>query len=120
MNLRYKFTGFLVIIAAIVAATTSVPVGASEAPYAHAAEPVGTVREIYDGKLYPDIRVNTFRNIDRLFPTRTVRRGETVKALPVSDQPFPEFSFSLNGQSYDLNLVRRIAPPSAVLPDDSF
>jgi CubicO group peptidase (beta-lactamase class C family) len=102
MNLRYKFTGFLVIIAAIVAATTSVPVGASEAPYAHAAEPVGTVREIYDGKLYPDIQVNTFRNIDRLFPTRTVSRGENTLALPVSDQPFPEFTWSTNGQTYDL------------------
>lgn len=29
-------------------------------------------------------------------------------------------SVVVNGQSYDLNLVRRIAPPSAVLPDDSF
>ncbi len=42
---------------------------------AMADEPIGTVREVYDGRLYPDIQVNTFRNIDRLFPTRTVRRG---------------------------------------------
>ncbi|MDP5138181.1 hypothetical protein ORJ04_19725, partial [Rheinheimera baltica] len=37
--------------------------------YRHMHEPIGTVRQIYDGKLYPDIQVNTFRNIDRLFPT---------------------------------------------------
>ena len=41
----------------------------------HAAEPIGTVRQVYDGALPPDIQVNTFRNIDRLFPTRTVARG---------------------------------------------
>ncbi len=38
-------------------------------------EEIGTVRQIYDGTLYPDIQVRTFRNIERLFPTRTVRRG---------------------------------------------
>ena len=72
------------------------------ASYRHANEPIGTVREIYDGKLYPDIQVNTFRNIDRLFATRTVARGKTVSMLPLSKQPLQDFAYSVNGQTYDL------------------
>ena len=45
--------------------------------YPHATEPTGTVRQIYDGVLTPDMAVNTFRNIDSLFPTRTVPRAAT-------------------------------------------
>ena len=44
---------------------------AAPVSYPHATEPIGTVREIYDGVLSPEMAVNTFRNIDRLFPTRT-------------------------------------------------
>ncbi|AXC49202.1 class C beta-lactamase-related serine hydrolase [Paracoccus suum] len=52
----------------------------AEKPYRHAEEKIGTVEQIYDGDLLPDDAVATFRNIDRLFPTRTV---------PASDKPFP-------------------------------
>tara|TARA_R110002072_G_scaffold136124_2_gene278213 strand:- start:205273 stop:206493 length:1221 start_codon:yes stop_codon:yes gene_type:complete len=75
---------------------------AAEMPYPHADEPIGTVRQVYDGKLYPDIQVNTFRNIDRLFPTRTVARGETASVLPISDQPLTDFSYRIDDQTYDL------------------
>lgn len=70
--------------------------------YRHAKEPIGTVRQLYDGKLYPDIQVNTFRNIDRLFPTRTVARGKAVSVLPLSKQPLQDFSYSVDGKTYDL------------------
>ncbi|MBV2127486.1 serine hydrolase domain-containing protein [Arsukibacterium indicum] len=73
-----------------------------ESAYHHANEPIGTVREVYDGKLYPDIQVNTFRNIDRLFPTRQVARGETISDIPVSDQPLQGFSYTVGDQTYDL------------------
>ncbi|KUM53473.1 serine hydrolase domain-containing protein [Rheinheimera sp. EpRS3] len=75
---------------------------AAQTPYRHAKEPIGTVRQLYDGKLYPDIQVNTFRNIDRLFPTRTVARGKTVSTLPLSKQPLQDFSYSVDGKTYDL------------------
>lgn len=75
---------------------------AAGTPYRHATEDIGTVRQIYDGKLYPDIQVNTFRNIDRLFPTRTVARGTVVSELPLSKQPLEDFAYSVDGQSYDL------------------
>jgi CubicO group peptidase (beta-lactamase class C family) len=75
---------------------------AADQGYRHAAEPIGTVREVYDGRLYPDIQVNTFRNIDRLFPTRTVHRGPVVKPLPKRLAPMDDFSFESGGQTYDL------------------
>ena len=75
---------------------------AADIEYRHAAEPIGTVRQVYDGKLYPDIQVNTFRNIDRLFPTRTIARGTVVSQLPLSKQPLQDFVYSVDGQSYDL------------------
>ena len=56
-------------------------------PYPHAKEPIGTVREIYDGVLTPDMSVNTFRNIDRLFSTRTVPRASTPMPLPPAATP---------------------------------
>ncbi len=119
MKLFYRLAGVLVVIAALFMSVPDlrahVSVSAAEAPYAHADEPIGTVREIYDGKLYPDTQVNTFRNIDRLFPTRTVSRGETVLALPLSDQPLPEFTWSLNGQTYDLYDVLSLNRVSGLL-----
>ena len=75
---------------------------AADIEYRHAHEDIGTVRQIYDGKLYPDIQVNTFRNIDRLFPTRTVARGSVVSELPLSKQPLKDFAYNVDGQRYDL------------------
>ncbi len=80
----------------------AVSAAAGETPYRHANEPIGTVREVYDGRLYPDIQVNTFRNIDRLFPTRTVPRGDSVLPLPTDEQALKDFRYSDNGKTYDL------------------
>jgi CubicO group peptidase (beta-lactamase class C family) len=62
---------------------------------------IGSVRQIYDGTLLPDAQVNTFRNIDRLFPTRTVPYGSHVQQLPVGSG-FPPFVFRSKGEDYDL------------------
>lgn len=78
------------------------PFTVAEEVYRHANETIGTVREVYDGKLYPDIQVNTFRNIDRLFPSRTVKRGSTVLELPLSKTPLQQFSYDVDGKQYDL------------------
>ncbi|WP_215398157.1 serine hydrolase domain-containing protein [Rheinheimera oceanensis] len=83
--------------------------------YRHAQEPIGTVRQLYDGKLYPDIQVNTFRNIDRLFPTRTVARGKTVSSLPLSKQPLQAFSYQVDGKQYDLYDVLSMNRVSGIL-----
>jgi len=73
-----------------------------EVGYRHADEEIGSVREVYDGKLYPDIQVNTFRNIDRLFPTRTVQRGDTVRAFTYKESSLADFAFTHGAKSYDL------------------
>ena len=65
-------------------------------------EEIGTVRQVYDGTLYPDIQVQTFRNIDRLFPTRTVRRGAHVYPLPKSETPLKGLEFTSAGKKYDM------------------
>lgn len=70
--------------------------------YRHASEPIGTVRQVYDGQLYPDVQVNTFRNIDRLFPTRIVKRGEQVYPLPAARNQLENFQFESAGKVYDL------------------
>lgn len=68
----------------------------------HAGEPIGTVRQIYDGALLPDVQVNTFRNIDRLFPTRIVRSGRTASPLPQRGKQLENFRFTSRGKQYDL------------------
>lgn len=70
--------------------------------YPHATEPIGTVRQIYDGALTPDLAVNTFRNIDRLFPTRAVTHATRPRALPRAARPLGDVRFTDRGKRYDL------------------
>ena len=70
--------------------------------YPHATEPIGTVRQIYDGVLTPEMAVNTFRNIDRLFPTRTIPRSAAPKPLPAAATPLGAVAFSDHGTRYGL------------------
>lgn len=63
--------------------------------YPHAHDSIGSVREIYDGTLTPELAVQTFRNIDRLFPTRTIAPAETPRALPPSGRMLTKLSVTL-------------------------
>jgi CubicO group peptidase (beta-lactamase class C family) len=83
--------------------------------WANADEPIGTVREVYDGRLYPDIQVNTFRNIDRLFPTRSVPRGGNILELPEKPSSMDDFIFESNGKTYDLYDVLSLNRVSGLL-----
>jgi CubicO group peptidase (beta-lactamase class C family) len=78
------------------------PANPTPSQSANAAEEIGTVRQIYDGALYPDIQVRTFRNIDRLFPTRVVKHGPSVYPLLKSDAPLKGVEFTSAGKKYDL------------------
>ncbi|MDX1480637.1 MAG: serine hydrolase domain-containing protein, partial [Woeseiaceae bacterium] len=78
-------------------------------------EPIGTVREVYDGRLYPDIQVRTFRNIDRLFPTRVVQRGNGVRELPAGEPALADFRFEADGETYDLYDVLSLNRVSGML-----
>jgi CubicO group peptidase (beta-lactamase class C family) len=76
---------------------------ASLASYPHRTEPIGTVRQIYDGVLPPDLAVNTFRNIDRLFATRTVRRSARPLPLLSAATPLGAVEFVDRGKQYSLD-----------------
>jgi len=64
--------------------------------------PRADVRLLFDGKLRPDVQVDTFRHIDRLFPTRTVVRGNTVSPLPMSSAPLTTLEFTSGNRKRDL------------------
>jgi CubicO group peptidase (beta-lactamase class C family) len=74
----------------------------ARARYPHATEPIVTVRQVYDGGLTLRQAVNTFRNIDRLFPTRMVPAASTPMPLPAAAVPLRTVSFTDRGKRYDL------------------
>lgn len=88
--------------AAVVALATPSALAAQQ-PYPHRHEPIGTVRQMYDGVLTPALAVNTFRNIDRLFPSRVVPRATHPLPLPPAATPLRDVRFTANGTSYDLD-----------------
>ena len=75
---------------------------AGAGPYPHAGEPIAGIRDVYNGTLTPDLAVQTFRNIDRLFPTRTVTHGARALPLPPAERPLANVKFSSKGRPWDL------------------
>lgn len=78
---------------------------AAQPGYPHANEAIGDVRSVYSGTLYPDIQVNTFRNIQRLFPTRVVDAGTRPYPLRESGRRLRNFSFESGGRRWHLSDV---------------
>ncbi|MGM8932901.1 serine hydrolase domain-containing protein [Salinicola halophyticus] len=74
----------------------------SATDYRHANEPVGSVEQIYGGQLVPDLAVSTFRNIDRLFPSRVIAAGGRPRPLPPISQNLEGWVATVNGEPYDL------------------
>lgn len=70
--------------------------------YPHAKEKISSVQNIYDGTMLPDLAVNTFRNIDRLFPTRTIKAGKKPSKLEKADKPLGKVEFTYKEAKYDL------------------
>jgi CubicO group peptidase (beta-lactamase class C family) len=87
----------------------------SPSPYPHRTEPIGTVRQIYDGVLTPALAVNTFRNIDRLFPTRAVSGSSRPLPLPRADEPLTDVRFTDHGREYDLDTYLKLNRIAAIL-----
>lgn len=91
------------LLTALLLALAAVPAPAAPADdNPHAGEPIGTVRQMYDGALTPDLAVSTFRNIDRLFATRRIRHGATVYPLPAAPRPLAAVKFRSRGRDWDL------------------
>ena len=70
--------------------------------YPHEQEPIGSVREIYDGALSPELAITTFRNTHRLFATRVVRASSEPRALPAAAQSLDDFSVLHEGRRVGL------------------
>jgi len=66
-----------------------------------AQEPMGA-RQMFDGAMRPDEAVQTLANSDKLFPTREIKRGGAVRALPAAKMPLKNVRFEVNGRQYDL------------------
>ena len=81
----------------------------------HAGDSIGTVREMYDGRLSPDVATNTFRNIDRLFPSRTVARGTSVRPLTSSVTPLTGMACASGGRTFTLDEYMRLNRVSGLL-----
>lgn len=96
--------------------------------YPHADEQIGTIEQVYDGHLTPDLAVSTFRNIDRLFPTRTIEAGNAVRELP--EEPVDLFDlveYEVDGEAHDLydflsldNVVGMIVLKDGVVVHESY
>jgi CubicO group peptidase (beta-lactamase class C family) len=65
-------------------------------------EEVGSIRLAYEGRLLPDEQVRTFRNGERIFATRVIRRGPEIRALPRAAQPLTDVRIRSREQTYDL------------------
>ena len=83
--------------------------------YPHETEPIGTVRQSYDGALSPELAVRTFRNIHRLFPSRTIAPGPRVRELPVSDTPLGDVTFTAGRTRYSLDDYVRLNRVTGIL-----
>ena len=83
------------------ALAAAVPAHAKDV-YPHAKEQIGTGQQLYDGLLTPELTANTLRNVDRLFPTRTVTPSARPKALPPAEKPLKQVKFTVNDRTYDL------------------
>lgn len=105
-----------VMLTALIASTALMggPLLAQDA-YPHAEEEIGTVEQVYDGTLLPDDAVATFRNIDRLFPVRTIEAGGAVRALPVAERQLENVRFEYDGATYDLYDVMALDNFTAML-----
>jgi hypothetical protein len=96
--------------AAYLALSTALAAFAARAGAAE--EPIGTVRQMYDGALTPDLAVSTFRHIERLFPTGTIAHGDKVSPLLPAERTLGRLAFESRGKHWDLDdylAVNRVA-----------
>lgn len=70
---------------------------------------------MYDGALSPELAVSTFRNIHRLFPTRTVRASAAPRALPPGRSPLEAVRFVQEGRHYTLEDYLELNRVAAIL-----
>jgi len=61
-----------------------------------------TISAWFDGQLLPDDQVDVMSNINKLFPSATISRGESASPLPRSSRSLGTVSIETGGNAYDL------------------
>lgn len=69
--------------------------------YRHANEKIGTVENIYNGDIFPDLAISTFRNIERLFPTRKIPASTTPEPFEQSSESLQAFKSKIKDRTTD-------------------
>src|SRR5207302_1768714 len=69
-----------------------------------------SVRDVYDGKLSLQDEVNTFRHIDRVFPSATVQAGSHASSLPSAATQIRDVSIDIRQWVEQKIRVRRAKP----------
>jgi CubicO group peptidase (beta-lactamase class C family) len=59
-------------------------------------------RQVFDGKMLPDLEVATFEHSDALFPVNTVLRKGPVRPLPPASTKLTDIHFKSDGHDFDL------------------
>jgi CubicO group peptidase (beta-lactamase class C family) len=59
-------------------------------------------RQVFDGKMLPDVEVATFEHSDALFPVNTVLRKGPVRPLPPAPAKLTDVHFQSDGHDFDL------------------
>ncbi len=65
-------------------------------------ERIGSVNDLYDGNLPLTVEVNTFRHMDRVFPSATVHHGGKTAPLPRAARQIDDVTFQSAGQQLRL------------------
>jgi CubicO group peptidase (beta-lactamase class C family) len=71
-------------------------------------ERIGSVRDVYDGTLPLAVEVNTFRQIDRVFPSATVKQGGQAFPLPQATRQLRDVTFLSAGRPLHLDDYMRL------------
>lgn len=76
-------------------------VGGSNTDVAAPPDKIGAAKDFVN--LTPELQPGTYRNIDKIFSTRTFKRGNSVYALPQSATPLTSVKYSPDGiNTYDI------------------
>ena len=89
-NFHWPWSAILV---AIVLALCSTPASAQQRAGA---------RQVFDGKMLPDVEVATFERSDALFPVNTVLRKGPVRPLPPTTAKLTDIHFKSEAHTFDL------------------
>jgi len=66
------------------------------------AQQLAGARQVFDGKMLPDVEVATFEHSDTLFSVNEVLRKGPVRPLPPASTKLKEIQFKSEGKDYDL------------------